>query len=221
MSEPCPNRLAAIGALAVGRIDAAEEIELRTHAATCEACAREIAALAQTTALLELADPDRVEARLPEPDTAEFERLSSRLAGERRTRRRRGIGAVAATALAAGAAAVLLLGGSDAGSVQRVVFDTGDPSIGLTADLTDKRFGTEVEVYVRGIDEGTHCEVWLRGEDGGRESAGSFVYRYGHDSDNAALVAAIDRPSVAAVEIRAGQRKFVSPVDSGAGESIE
>lgn len=129
---------------------------------------------------------------------------------------------MAATALAAGAAALLLLGGgSDADSVQRVVFDTGDPSIGLTADLTDKQFGTEVEVYVRGINEGTHCKVWLRGEDGRRESAGSFVYRYGHDSDNAALVAAIDRPSVAAVEIRAGQRKFVSPVDSGAGESIE
>lgn len=213
MSEPCPDRLAAIGALAVERIDAAEEIELRTHAATCEACSREIAALAQTTSLLDLADPDRVEARLPEPDTAEFERLSLRLSGERRTRRRRGIAAGAAAVLAAGAAAVVLLVGSDADSVQRVVFDTGDPSIGLTADLTDRRFGTQVEVYVRGIHEGTRCRVWLRSEDGRRESAGSFVYRYGHDSDNAALVAAIDRPSVAAVEVRAGQRRFVSPVD--------
>jgi len=221
MSRPCPDRIEAIADLAVGRIDNAGEVELRSHAAGCEGCAREIADLARTGSLLELADPDRVGAVLPQPDTSEFERLSSRLAGERQARRRRGIATGAVTALAAAAAATVLLVSGDSDPVQRISFDTGHPDIGLTAVLTDRQFGTEVEVYVRGIEEGTRCRVWLRGEDGRREAAGSFLYRYGNDSDNAALVAGIDRPSVAALEIRAGQRKFVSPVNAGEGESIE
>ncbi len=97
------------------------------------------------------------------------------------------------------------------GAQDQIRFDTGDPDVALTATLTPATSGTEVELYVRGIEEGTRCRVWLRDDEGRREPAGSFIYRYGHEADSAALAAAIDRPSVEAIEVRAGRKTFEAP----------
>lgn len=208
--EPCPQRLDAIGALAVGRLAAPDEAELRAHAAGCEGCAAEIEALVPVARLLAYADADHAEAPTVALPAGHLPRLEVRMGAERRSRsRRRWLGAGAAAAVAT-AALVLALPIGDRARDQ-IRFDTGDPDVALTATLTPATSGTEVELYVRGIEEGTRCRVWLRDDEGRREPAGSFIYRYGHEADSAALAAAIDRPSVEAIEVRAGRKTFEAP----------
>lgn len=213
-TEPCAAHRELIGALVLGDLDAASEARLRAHAEGCEGCRNEIAALEPVARLLARADADRVSAPAT-PPAGLAPRLARRLGEERRALRRRriftGVAAAAATALIAVSLAVVLGGGDP--EPQVVSFDTGDPDVGLSANLTPRAWGTEVEVSVRGIQEGTRCEVSLVGTDGVRTPAGSFRYRYGQGSDRAALTSALATSEVEAVEIRADGETYTAPLE--------
>jgi hypothetical protein len=213
-TEPCASHREQIGALVLGDLDASSEARLRAHAEGCEGCRNEIAALEPVARLLTRADADRVSAPAI-PPAGLAPRLARRLGDERRALRRRriftGVAAAAATALVAVSLALLLGGGEP--EAQVVSFDTGDPDVGLTANLTSRAWGTEVEVSVRGIHEGTRCNVTLIGADGERTPAGSFRYRYGEGSDRAPLTSALTTSEVAAVEIEAGDETYRAPLE--------
>jgi anti-sigma factor RsiW len=215
-TEACHRYRGAIGALVLGHLDPDEEAALRAHASGCEACRGEIEALEPVARLLLRADPDRVGATPPPPPASLGIGVSNRLAGERRARlgRRLGFAGVATALAGAAAAAILATGPSDESLAARTVqFDTGDPSIALTATLGSRPWGTEVELAVRGMHEGTRCRVWLISEREGRVSAGSFVYRYGEGSAGASLTSALPGSSVDAIEVKAGRRTFEAPLD--------
>jgi hypothetical protein len=213
-SEPCASRREQIGALLSGQLGEDEAVALRAHAETCAGCREEIGALGQVLGLLRLADPEHVATAPPPAPPGLAPRLAERFAALRRMRRRQvALGAAAAMATACVASVLILSGGGTGPAQERTVaFDTGDPAVGLTASLTERPWGTEVELAVRGIEEGTRCRVWLHDHAGGRVAAGSFVYRYGRGSDEAALTSAIPAASVDGVEVRAEGETYRAPV---------
>lgn len=215
-SEACPERREQIGALLGGELDAAEAAALGEHTRICEGCRHEVEALERVAGLLQLADPESVAVAPATAPDGLAPRLVERFAAMAdRARRRRRLafgGAAAGLAIAATAAVLMLPAGSGGTPEKTISFDTGDPRVGLTASLTARPWGTQVAVAVRGIEEGTRCRVWLRDGGGDRVPAGSFVYRYGRGSDEAALTSAVPTSSVDAVEVRAGGQTFRAPV---------
>ncbi len=108
----------------------------------------------------------------------------------------------------------VLPGGSGGTPEQHVSFASLPPGLHISANLEPHAYGTEIHMYVKGAPSGTLCRVFVRGPNGVRQSAGSFRYRWGDDSD-AVLSAALDLSRTRAIGVRVGNRTFVAPVDSG------
>jgi hypothetical protein len=64
----CPERAGDIAMLAVGGLDDVQARALQHHLGRCPGCAASLAQMAQTVALLDLADPDHVDTPSSEPD---------------------------------------------------------------------------------------------------------------------------------------------------------
>ena len=82
----------------------------------------------------------------------------------------------------------------------------------IHATLEPHAFGTEIQMYVKGVSSGTLCRVFLRDASGQTFPAGSFRYRWGDDSE-AELSSALDLSQAAEIGVHAGGRTFVAPVD--------
>jgi hypothetical protein len=122
-------------------------------------------------------------------------------------------GATAAAAAAAALALFVLPGGGSPAPEQQVAFASTPAGLKISATLEPHAYGTEIHMYVKGAPSGTLCRVFVRGSNGVRESAGSFRYRWGDDSD-AVLSAALDLSRTRAIGVRVGNRTFVAPVGS-------
>ena len=112
---------------------------------------------------------------------------------------------------------VLPGGGGGNGPEQHVEFASLPAGVKIDATLEPHAYGTEIHMYVKGVRSGTLCRVYLRGPHGERVPAGTFRYRWGDDSD-AVLSSALDLSRTRAIGVRAGNRTFVAPVDSGRGD---
>ena len=122
-------------------------------------------------------------------------------------------GAVAAAAVAAVLAiAILPLGGGESSPAQQVKFASLPNGVSIKATLEPHAFGTEIQMYVKGVSSGTLCRVFLRDASGRTFSAGSFRYRWGEDSE-AELSSALDLSQATEIGVHAGGRTFVAPVD--------
>lgn len=223
----CREWRPALGAYALGHLDAGERAALEAHLDGCPGCRAEAESLASLARLLPLADPARFDRPAPQPAADLGERIAAtigaeRRAGRRRGRRRRlGFAAAAATALAAIALAILQLPGGEGGEpAQRVEFTSLPADVHIWATLEPHAYGTEIHMYVRGVRSGTLCRVFLRGPRGERVSAGTFRYRYGDDSD-AVLSAALDLSRTRAIGVRAGNRTFTAPVEDRGGTALD
>ncbi|MBS1860736.1 MAG: zf-HC2 domain-containing protein [Actinobacteria bacterium] len=213
----------SLGAYALGDLPADERAALAAHLEGCAECRAELRSLEGVAALLPLADPDRIEAPAVRPPAdlgarieAQITAESSREDRERRRRRwRLGIGGAVATAAVA---AVLLLvalpiGGGESSPAQQVRFASLPKGVSIDATLEPHAFGTEIQMYVKGIRSGTLCRVFLRGEGGRTFSAGSFRYRWGSDSE-VRLSSALDLSQAAVIGVHAGDRTFTAPISS-------
>jgi hypothetical protein len=109
-------------------------------------------------------------------------------------------------------ALVILPGAGGGVPEQHVQFAALPPGVQIAAKLEPHSFGTEIYMYVNGIRSGTLCKVYLRNANGTTASAGSFRYRWGGDSQ-AVLSSALDLSRTTAIEVHAGGRTFVAPVD--------
>lgn len=222
----CREWRLALGAYALGHLDADERATLEAHLDGCPQCRAEAESLGSLARLLPLADPARFDRPAPKPAADLGDRIAAQIGGERRVQRRQrqrrrfAFGFAGATALAAVVLAILLLPGGEGGEpAQRVEFTSLPAGVHIWASLEPHAYGTEIHMYVRGVRSGTLCQVFLRGPQGERVSAGTFRYRYGDDSE-AVLSSALDLSRTRAVGVRAGSRTFTAPVDASSATAL-
>lgn len=211
-----------LGAFALGQLDGAERVGLEAHLEGCAECRAELAALQPVAEMLPYADPARFEsAPVPPPELGR--RIAATIEGEkgrqnkRRQRRRFGGFALggAAAALATAVLLLFVLGGDEASPEQHVQFASLPTGVKIDATLEPHAYGTEIRMYVHGVESGTLCRVALRGPKGVTYPAGTFRYRWGDDSD-AVLSSALDLSRTRAVVVHAGKQTFVAPVNPAA-----
>jgi Putative zinc-finger len=189
MNAPaCRELRQLLGVYVVGAIDAAERSVVDDHLAQCQGCREELAYLAGLPALLgkvPLAEAERINdlaigLAAEEPDRELLDSLLRRVAVRSKTRRWRGMLAVAAAAAigVAGAAGVVeatTSGGSSQVTAAETVHAL-DPNTHVWAKVryAHVSWGTVLQVKVRGIPVGTTCTFWVVGQDGHRWMAGTW-----------------------------------------------
>jgi Putative zinc-finger len=212
----------SLGAYALGDLPASERAAIAAHLEGCAECRTELRSLEGVAALLPLADPTRIEQPAVRPPAELGARIEAQIAAEtsregrerRQGRRRWWAGGVIATAVVAALLALVVLPiGGENSSAQEVHFASVPNGVSIKATLEPHAFGTEIQMYVKGVSSGTLCRVFLRDAQGKTFSAGSFRYRVGDDSE-AELSSALDLSEAAAIGVHAGGRTFVAPVDS-------
>jgi len=211
-TERCREWRESLGAHALGQLPEGERAALEAHLDGCPECRTELESLTGVARLLPLADPEHFGAT-PAPPPSLADRVAATIRAESRKSRRRRLrlglafsGATAAVAAAA-LAIFVLPGGSSGTPEQHIAFRSLPPGLQISANLEPHAYGTEIHMYVKGAPSGTLCRVFVRGPNGIRQSAGSFRYRWGDDSD-----AVLSRTR--ALGVRVGNRTFVAPVGS-------
>jgi anti-sigma factor RsiW len=171
----CGDIRRALGVYVVGAIDPAERATVDAHLSHCSDCREELAGLAGLPALLGRVpkeDAERLALGSEELEEAPAELLDSLLrqvAARRRARRWRGIAAAAA-------AAIIAVGGGIVGGAL-ISHAHSSPSVSATAYLArgsdqathvaaavyyqTETSGTQMQVQVTGIPNGTRCAFWL------------------------------------------------------------
>jgi hypothetical protein len=207
----------SLGAYALGDLPADERAAVSAH----PECREELRSLEGVAALLPLADPARIEQPAARPPADLGARIEAQIAAESsredRVKRRRRLrfgfgGAVATAAVVAILALVILPVGGESSPAQKVEFASLPNGMTIDATLEPHSFGTEIEMYVKGVRSGTLCRVFLRDARGRTYPAGSFRYRWGDDSE-AKLSSALDISQAAEIGVNAGGRTFTAPVD--------
>ena len=212
--DRCREWRESLGAHALGQLPPDETRALEAHLEGCPSCRTELEQLTELVTPMALADPARFETTPPLP-AGLARRVASAVREEQRTRRRRraGFGFAFAGAAAAVAAVLLLFvfgGGETAtGPEQHVTFSSLPRGVEVSAKLIPNSFGTEIHMYVKGVDSGTLCRVYLESREGGQSSAGSFRYRWG-DGDYPVLSSGLDLSKTAALKLKIGDRTFVA-----------
>jgi putative zinc finger protein len=215
-TDSCRDWRASLGAYSLGHLTPDERAGLEAHLEGCPDCRAEVGSLKDVVKLLAFADPAHL-GPAPKPSAELGERISATIGAERRVYRRRrqrrfGFALGGAVATTAAVLAIAILPGGGGEPSQHVEFASVPPGVHMGATLEPHAFGTEIRMYVKGVRSGTLCRVYLRDARGVSVSAGTFRYRWGDDSE-AVLGSALDLSSTTAIEVRAGGRTYVAPVD--------
>ena len=216
-ADACREWRESLGAYALGHLPADERAGLEAHLEGCPGCRAEAEQLAQLASPMALADPARFE-EATDPPPALAGKVAGAIGRERRAERRRnrtrfGLALGGAAAAAAAILVLLVLPGGDppATPEEHVTFSGLPKGLKISATLIPNAFGTEIHMYVKGVDSGTLCRVYLRRADGTELSAGTFRYRWG-DGSYPILSAALDLSKTDSLELRIGDRSFSAPV---------
>jgi Putative zinc-finger len=213
----CRDWRELLGVYALGQLEGDERAGLEAHLEGCAQCREELALLEPVARMLPHADPERFESA-PQPPPELGARIAATIAGERqqgeKRRRRRLFGGFAlggaTAALATAVLAIFVLGDSSGGETAKQVKFAAQ-GVYIDASLEPHAYGTEIRMYVHGVESGTLCKVSLRGPGGVSYPAGTFRYRVGDDSE-AVLSSALDLSRTRAVVVQAGKRTFVAPL---------
>ena len=210
----------SLGAYALGDLPPDERAAMAAHIEGCPECRAELRELEGVAALLPLADPARIEGPPVRPPADLGARIEAQIAAEsakegrvkRRRRLRFGFGGAVAVAVVAALLAIVVLPiGGKSSPTQEVKFALVPKGVSIHATLEPHAFGTEIQMYVKGMPSGTLCRVFLRDAAGRTYSAGSFRYRWEEDSE-AELSSALDLSQATEIGVHAGDRTFVAPV---------
>jgi anti-sigma factor RsiW len=192
----CGDIRRALGVYVVGAIDPAERATVDAHLSQCSDCREELAGLAGLPALLGRVPKEDAERLLLDDEQLEeapaelLDSLLQQVAVRRRARRWRGIAAAAA-------AAVIAVGGGIVGGAV-MSHAHSSPSVSQEAYLArgsdqathvvaavyyrSETTGTEMQVQVTGIRNGTHCEFWLTNASGARLWVGGWIVKGGQSN---------------------------------------
>ncbi len=184
----CRELRQLLGVYVVGAIDAAERSVVDNHLAQCQGCREELAYLAGLPALLgkvPVAEAERINDQAiglaPEDPGGELlDSLLRRVAVRSKTRRWRGLLAVAAAAVVGVAGAATVIEATSGGAPQVAASETVHAISQSTHVWARVRYarvswGTVMQVQVRGVPAGTHCTFWAVGKDGQRLQAGAWT----------------------------------------------
>lgn len=217
--KSCREWRELLGAQALGHLRGDERAGLQAHLEGCPECRAELAALEPVVGMLPHADPARF-GPAPQPPPELGRRIATTIEAERqrtqRSRRRAVRGFAlggAAAALATVVLAIFVFQGGEEDPTTHVKFASLPEGVSIYATLEPHAYGTEIQMYVKGIASGTLCRVSLRGPGGASYSAGTFRYRWGDDSD-AVLSSALDLARTRAIVVRAGNQTFVGRVQA-------
>ncbi|WP_176611463.1 zf-HC2 domain-containing protein [Actinomadura sp. WMMB 499] len=208
MTEQCADVRAALGVYVVGAIDPAERARVDAHLAGCPACRDELAALAGLPALLGRVDEEqltRVAGPPPELLDALLARAAERRRGPfggrwpgARARRWAPVAAAACLTLAVGglAGGLIAAAGDGPGTAAAPPATSAPPSptrvtpaerIEAANDATgvhgyvllhERKWGTEVELHLSGLERGARCRLQVIARDGRRDALGSWYVPY-------------------------------------------
>jgi anti-sigma factor RsiW len=180
-TEACREWRGALGAAALGAIDATEEIGLRAHLDGCAACRAELRDLRAAADALAAVSITSVISAPAEPSGTLGGRVTARVAEERvashhRRTRRIGISVGALVAIAAVVTAIVLAVGGSTGSPAEEIVMKGPRGATATAMLSEQAVGTAIDVELSGLDPHEYYWLWLTGnDDDHRMSAGTFT----------------------------------------------
>lgn len=174
-----------LGPFLLGQLDGHRSTAVAAQVAACPTCSAEVERLRPVVAALARSSPPPAEPGERNPGaTGGTGATAAPVSGADRTvprrrrpvrrsprRRRLAVGATALVLVAAVGSVVLLNGRTDVG--ERVAL-AGAPGVSASAVLQERRWGTAIELEVRGLDAGTVYGVWLERREGGRVPAGTF-----------------------------------------------
>ncbi len=221
-AESCREWRGSLGAYVLGHLSEEERVGLEAHLEGCPSCSAELEQLSSLVVPMSLANPDLFDTA-PTPPAGLARRVAGAVGRERRARRRRrvgyGLALVGASAATAAVLAIFVLGGAtETGPEQHVSFASLPKGVKVSAGLIPNAFGTEIHMYVSGVNSGTLCRVYLLGRHGSRLSAGTFRYRWG-DQSFPVLSSGLDLSKTAALELRIGTHSYLAKVDSSETEA--
>lgn len=214
-AELCREWRERLGALVLGQLGDDESAATEAHLEGCAECRADRDLLLPIAEVLPLADPAWL-GPAPAPPSSLGRRVARRVEAERRGKLRRrlriGFALGGVSTVAAAVLAVVLIGGSSpAPAGAHVEFAQLPRGVHIGARIEPRPWGSEVNVYVHGMQRGTRCIVFLRGAGGERVTAGSFRYSY-QEGAGAGLSDAMKLADVRAIGIKAGKRTFVAPI---------
>lgn len=223
-TDGCREWRESLGAYALGHLSEDERAGIAAHLDGCPSCRAELEQLSAVVRPMSLADPARFEAA-PSPPPSLAGRVAAAIGAERRVERRRrrvrfGFAFSGAAAVAAAIVVLFILPGDEAtGPEEHVDFGNLPGKLKISAKLIPNAFGTEIHMYVKGVDSGTLCRVYMRSDDGKLLSAGTFRYRW-EEGSYPILSSALDLSKTEAMEIKVGDRSFSANVgdESETGE---
>ncbi|GAA2726334.1 MULTISPECIES: zf-HC2 domain-containing protein [Streptomyces] len=233
----------AVGAYALGTLDAAEAARFEEHLAGCERCGAELdglMGLAPLLADLKEATPDPA-APTPQPPPRMLDALLDEVGATRRARRTRRLWLVAAAAalIVAGPLAGAALTGHDTpghsgAGAARQMYEEGDKKgavdpatkVDATVSLQDKPWGTHVALKLGNVRGPLTCDLVAVGRDGQEQTVTTWAVPapgYGLDkgdkADREPLYthggAAFNRADIARFEVRTldGRRLATVPLE--------
>ena len=221
-AESCREWRESLGAYVLGQLADEERVRLEAHLEGCPSCSAELEQLSSLVHPMSLADPARFDTAPALPAT-----LAARVAdGDRprapdppppalrlrpRPRRRRPPPSPRCWCSSSSR------GGSTPGPEQHVSFTSLPKGVEISAKLIPNAFGTEIHMYVKGVDSGTLCRVYLKSRDGTELSAGTFRYRWGNGS-YPILSSALDLSKTEALEVKVGDHTYVAKLASSQSE---
>jgi len=212
MNDACGERRIALGAYAVGALEAVERDQVEDHLAQCAGCREDLSALVDLTSVLGRLSPEEAATARPPvaagPRGSLVERTLAELAGHRRNARRRwrlamtgGVAAIAALGVAVAVLVVTRPAVAPAG-VAAAHLSGSDASTGVSASaqLYVESWGTWIHLDVSGVKPGDQCELVAIGKDGSEQVAGTWRVGYtgGVDLDGSTGIGA---SQIAALEV--------------------
>jgi hypothetical protein len=174
-----------VGAYLLGALDEAEMSSFEEHLAGCEECGARLDELMGVVPVLEELRGDGIGYVEP-PGDALLERLLRQVAGERRARKRRRLVAVAAAAVlvVGGPTIAVVATGNGGGAAKPAAVSTfaadqrtaSNPSTGASAvvGITDRGWGTAVDLRLTGIRGPLTCSLVAVGQDGSRQTVATW-----------------------------------------------
>jgi hypothetical protein len=194
----CRSRADEIGPFVLGALEPEEMDAMRSHLASCPACAAEARSLSRLPSLLDSAQAeDRIEVLPPRLEEEVLDRFVRERASSRPRRRawpRLAIPAVAVAALIAGILVVALPGGTTTAYAHADLWSTAPGGAEGSADVAEVPAGTRVKLRADHLPvrRGASYELWCVRTDGRWINGGSFHAR--PDGTAAAELTAAVRP---------------------------